>query len=54
MKHSGIAQILLDQVIDFSELMRKLIQVIYTAVICQESINNSPPNEKSNKDNSKE
>jgi len=43
MKHSGIAQILLDQVIDFSELMRKLIQVIYTAVICQESSSSSSP-----------
>ncbi len=35
MKSSGIAQMFLDQVIDFSELMRKLLQVIYTAVMCQ-------------------
>ena len=36
MKQNGIAQLLLDQVIDFSELMRKLLQIIYTAVIYQE------------------
>lgn len=36
MKQSGIAQTLLDQVIDFSELMRKLLQIIYAAVIYQE------------------
>ena len=32
-KQNGLAQMLLDQVIDFSELMRKLLQIIYSAVI---------------------
>ena len=36
MKQNGIAQQLLDNVIDFSELMRKLLQIIYTSVLYQE------------------
>jgi len=36
MKQSGIAEMLLDQVIDFNALMRKLLQIIYAAVVYQD------------------
>ena len=46
MKQNGIAQLLLDQVIDFSELMRKLLQIIYTAVIYQDEQQNKQSSQK--------
>lgn len=49
MKSNGIAQLLLDQVIDFQGLMRKLLHIIYTAVIHQEEESGKAAAEAANK-----